>query len=175
MNYFEFYNIPLSLNIDEGELKQQFYAKSKEFHPDFYTMESEEKQAEVLEMSTYNNQAYKVLSDWDKRLKYLLEIKNVLAEEGKNQLPQDFLMEMMDINEALMELEFDFDDSRFQATKLQAREQELRLEQSISTLKETYDDKKITQAELFQLKDYYFKRRYLLRIQENLNKFAVRK
>jgi molecular chaperone HscB len=39
---------------------------------------------EVLELSTLNNNAYKTLSDFDKRMKYILELKEVLGEEGKN-------------------------------------------------------------------------------------------
>ena len=59
MNYFEFYNIPVSFNVDKSALKRTFYANSKKSHPDFYTLESEEKQLEVLELSTLNNKAYK--------------------------------------------------------------------------------------------------------------------
>ena len=117
MNYFEFFEIPISFKVDEAALKRIFYANSKKYHPDFYTLESEEKQAEILELSTLNNQAYKTLSDFDKRMKYILDLKEILAEEGQNQLPQSFLMEMMDINEVLMELEFDFDTQKFEQAR----------------------------------------------------------
>ncbi len=58
MTYFEFYKIPLSFKVDKAALKRQFYALSKQYHPDFYTLASEEKQAEILELSTLNNKAY---------------------------------------------------------------------------------------------------------------------
>ncbi|RZL52049.1 MAG: Fe-S protein assembly co-chaperone HscB, partial [Pedobacter sp.] len=44
MNYFELYELPISFNPDQAIVKQQFYALSKKFHPDFYINESEEKQ-----------------------------------------------------------------------------------------------------------------------------------
>ena len=113
MNYFEFFKIPVSFNLNEAELKKAFYSNSKKFHPDFFTLESKEKQMEVLELSTLNNNAFKTLSNFDKRMKYILELKEVLGEEGKNKIPQEFLMEMMEINENLMELEFDFDKNNF--------------------------------------------------------------
>ena len=42
----------ISFLIDEKATKRKFYKLSKQFHPDFYTLESEEKQAEILEFNT---------------------------------------------------------------------------------------------------------------------------
>lgn len=169
MNYFEFYDIPISLKVDQAALKKTFYANSRKYHPDFYATESEEKQAAILELSSLNNEAYKTLSDFDKRMKYVLDIKGVLEEEGKNSVPQDFLMEMMDINEGLMELEFDFDESSYDSIKKQLKEKEAAL---YKTIESTVNDFKEDQLSL--VKDYYLKKKYLLRIQENITKFASR-
>ena len=81
-------------------------------HPDFFTLDGIEKQMEALEVSTLNNKAYNTLKDFDRRLKYILEEKSVLKEEGSNNLPQEFLMEMMKVNEAVMDLQFDFDEEK---------------------------------------------------------------
>src|SRR5438128_1152505 len=105
INFFEFYNIPESFHIDEAKLKKQFYDLSKQYHPDFYANESEERQQEILELSTINNTAYKTLADPNKRLAYILKQHDLLNEGAKPQLPGDFLMEMMDINERLMEVD----------------------------------------------------------------------
>ena len=96
MNYFELYDIPVSFKVDKKALKKKFYELSRKFHPDFYTLEGEAKQAEILELSSLNNEAYKVLKDFNKRMKYVLDLKKIIAEEGKNKIPQAFLMEMMD-------------------------------------------------------------------------------
>ncbi len=172
MNYFEFFELPIRFDLDADRLRSIFLKNSKRFHPDFYTLESEEKQQEVLEMSTLNNEAYKVLSDFDQRMKYILELKGVLAEEGKNQIPQDFLMEMMDINEIIMEMEFDFNRTTYDNTikKLEAIEKECF--QSVESSIKNYDDGQEEENVLKKIKDYYLKKRYLLRIRENLNKFA---
>lgn len=172
MSYFEFYKIPITFFFDEKALKKQFYRMSKQYHPDFYTLESEEKQAEVLELSTLNNNAYKVLSDFDKRMKYILDLKGALAEEGKNKIPQLFLMEMMDINEALMELEFDFDATAFAQTKAEIIATETALYQEIKSILEVCDENSDKLNDnLDAIKSYYFKKRYLLRLHENLAKF----
>lgn len=173
MNYFEFFDIPLAFKIDEALLKQRFYEHSKKYHPDFYTLESAEKQVEILEQSTFNNQAYRTLSDFDKRMEYILNLKEALAEEGKNEIPQDFLLEMMDINEGLMELEFDFDELRMKGILQEIENQELEIYSKASAIIENFDDKKTTPQELSIVKNYYLKKKYLLRIRENVSKFAT--
>jgi len=169
MNYFEFFDIPVAFTVDEAALKRKYYVNSKRFHPDFYTLESEEKQAEILEKSSLNNEAYRTLTDFDQRMKYVLELKGVLEEEGENKVPQDFLMEMMDFNEALMELEMDFDAATYQDALRQLEEKEAALYEEV---REVVDSKKLTEAELSAAKNFYLKKRYLLRIRENLSKFA---
>ncbi len=172
MNYFSFFDIPISPSIDEGALRKKFLRKSKEYHPDFYTLESEEKQAEILELSTLNNQAYKILKDFDKRLKHLLDIKEALQEEGQNKLPQDFLMEMMDINEGVMELQFDPSEEHYSRIQAEIKLLENTLNQSIEPILKSYDDTNVKEEELEMLKNYYLKKRYLLRVLENLSTFA---
>ncbi|MFM9947714.1 MAG: iron-sulfur cluster co-chaperone HscB C-terminal domain-containing protein [Saprospiraceae bacterium] len=172
INYFEFFGLPVSINLDEAALKRRFYEYSKKFHPDFYTLESPEKQAEILELSTINNEAWRTLSNFDSRLKYLLELKGQLGEEGTNVLPQEFLMEMMDINEAAMELEFEFDPERYAALldQLAELERDLQAELTGSLFLGGAEA-----SEFETMKDYHLKKRYLLRIKESLSKFAVPK
>ena len=171
MNHFEFYEIPVSFYPDLTDLKQRFLKKSKLFHPDFHTLASDEMQAETLDKASQNNQAYLVLSDFDKRLKYILELAGML-EEGKNEIPQEFLLEMMDINEAIMELEFDFDEQIFQKTFEDVEALESALLADVLPVMETFEEGKTTAAELIPVRDFFLKRRYLWRLKENLNKFA---
>ncbi|MGB1217884.1 MAG: iron-sulfur cluster co-chaperone HscB C-terminal domain-containing protein, partial [Saprospiraceae bacterium] len=117
------------------------------------------------------NEAYKTLKDFDKRTKYILDLKGML-QEGKDKLPQDFLMEMMDINEELMELQFEPD---MEKTKTLQKEIYSIKENLLSTVKqslENYNHESETETELNQIKNYYLKSRYIWRIQENLTKFA---
>ena len=172
MNYFEFYEIPISFKVDKAALKKTFYINSKKYHPDFFTLESEEKQAEILELSTLNNEAYKTLNDFDKRLKYILEIKGIMGEEGKNKLPQEFLMEMMNLNEAMMVLQFDYDENEAQKVRGIVESQEAEIFEEIKEIIENYNEKMTPDTELLKVKDYFLKKRYLLRILENLNTFA---
>jgi molecular chaperone HscB len=176
MNYFTFYDIPESFNVDENLVKRKFYELSKTYHPDFYINHSVEKQQEILELSTINNKAYQILSKPSKRLEYILQLRGHGIEGEKYQLPQDFFMQMMEVNEALMELEFDPDQSVLDRTKVQIDGIEEELNSELSALTGHFDEQNTGEKEnlLLKIKDIYYRQKYLLRIRDSLNKFASR-
>ena len=172
MNYFEFFDLPVSFHVDASALRRLFLQKSKKFHPDFHTLADEDEQAEMLELSTINNEAFKTLSDPDRRVRYVLELKGLLGdEENQPPLPQDFLMEMMDINETLMELELEPDPARAAQTLESVMLFDNKLYATVQPVLETWTEADGT-APLHTVRDYFLKKRYLLRILENLSKFA---
>ncbi|TNE63712.1 MAG: Fe-S protein assembly co-chaperone HscB [Bacteroidetes bacterium] len=174
MNYFEFYDIPVSFQVDEPTLRRIYYRNSKQYHPDYHTLSDDDHQAEMLELSTLNNKAFQTLSDPDKRMRYILQINGLLEEEGKQQVPQDFLMDMMDINEAIMELELDFDQQRYEDTLQAVRNLETELQESIQPVLDGYSGQPGETTALQAVLEYFLKKRYLLRIHENLARFAPR-
>jgi molecular chaperone HscB len=172
MNYFELYELPLRFNLDQQSIKNRFYELSKKYHPDFYINSSAEKQAEILELSTLNNKAFQVLKDPQRRLQYVLTLKNLL-EEGENYvLPQSFLMDMMEVNEALMDLEFDPDPVKLDSVKTQISTLENQLDNELEALTTTFDqqDGEAQEAPLKAIKDLYYRNKYLQRIKESLAK-----
>jgi molecular chaperone HscB len=173
MNYFEFFEIEPGFFLDEDQLKSKFYQNSKQYHPDFYTMESPAKQAEIMQLAVTNNKAYKILSDFESRMKYILELENCMGEEGSNKLPQSFLMEMMDFNEKVMELQFDFDQSIYDSCQEELKNLSSNLLENIKADMLAYDAKTSKTDTLERIKIFYLKNRYLLRIQESLLKFAT--
>jgi len=173
MNYFEFYELPESFNIDEKALKNKFYQLSKKYHPDFYANEDEDKQQQILELSTLNNKAYKVLNDSNKRTEYILQLHGLLTDGDKHKLAPGFLMEMMEINEALMEIE---DEQSFSALKSQIKGMDDELSEELSTTIKNYeaDNQVDKEKALNTIKDIYYRQKYLLRIKDSLNTFAAR-
>jgi molecular chaperone HscB len=173
INYFEFYEIPVSFSPAQDVIKQRFYALSKKYHPDFYINESQEKQEEVLALSTLNNKAFQVLKDDQKRVHYILELKGLLVEGENYSLPQSFLMEMMEVNEALMELEFDANPAKLAEVRTQIAEIESSLSGDLKALTSSFDEGEVAEqdASLKAIKDIYYRNKYLYRIKEGLSRF----
>lgn len=172
MNYFELYDLPVSLQIDASHLKKAFYRISRETHPDFHTQADADAQADALERASLNNAAYKTLKDLDLRLRYLLDHKGLIGEEGQNKVPQDFLMDMMEVNELVMELEFSPDADVLAQVRAALAEQEAQIAAPVAHWLEAPTLDAATAADWALLKDFYFKRKYILRLRENLAKFA---
>ncbi len=173
MNFFEFYDIPVSFLGSEEEIKQKFYANSKKFHPDFFANESEEKQSEMLDKATFNTNTFKTLSNPEKRIEYVLSIFGLLEDGDKHVLPQEFLMEMMEINETIAELEPE-DTERIEKLFSDVAILEHQLNDELYASLVDFDAQKESKREevLLQVKDLYFRKKYLLRIKDSLNKFA---
>lgn len=172
-NYFEHFDLERKFFIDSGELKKLYYLKSKELHPDFHTLEDNSLQERITIKSSVNNEAYRVLKDFSSRLFHILQLEGMVKEEGDNSLPQEFLMEMMEVNERIMELEFDYDAIVHNGI---LKEVEQLKEENLSKIKplmEAYDEGNRSSENLNQIRDFYFKQKYLWRIQENLDKFAA--
>lgn len=172
-DFFTFYNLPIRFHPDEAVIKKKFYALSKQYHPDFYANESQEKQDEVMELSTLNNKAYKVLSDPLKRIEYVLDLNGMLAEGDKYTLPQDFLMDMMDINEALMDMEFEPDAARLIEITAEVDSFEASLFDRLKSLTEEFDqqaDEENTGI-LTEIKDIWYRQKYLQRLRTSMAKF----
>ena len=173
MNYFDFYNIRETFKPDITVLKKTFYDKSKRYHPDFHANEDDEKQQEILELSTLNNKAYQTLSAPHKLTEYILMEHGLVNEGAKPQLPADFLTEIMDINERLMEV----DDAQQLAgitAEVLAIENDMATE--LETLTRDYDqlDDTAQASRLNDIANIYYRQKYLLRIKESLDTFAAR-
>lgn len=173
INFFEFYNIPESFHPDIALLKKKFYELSKQYHPDFYATENSEKQQEILELSTINNKAYQTLNDPAKRLEYILRQHELLVDGAKPALPADFLMEMMDINERLMEVD-DADQLAEISSEVLAVDDEINTQLDKLTIGYASLNDTAKAERLNEILDLYYRRKYLLRIKESLNTFASR-
>lgn len=164
MNYFELFDLPVSLQVDKKELNTKYIALQKQYHPDFFSKSDIAEQEEMLQKSSMINRGYKVFSNEDDTIKYVLELKELLTDNEKYDLPPDFLMEMMEINETLAEPQ----DSEMEEMETKMSQMQNQLYQSVQNIVENYNDDITTNEQLLVVKDYYYKKKYLERILERL-------
>ncbi len=164
MNYFELFEIPVSLLPDEKMVKRKFYELSRKYHPDFYTNTSQTEQAQALETSSAINKAYKIFQNRDETIKYVLQQKGFLIEEEKYKLPPHFLMEMLELNEQLTDAKMEEDEAAAKAVHQQIKNKETEIYEPVKNSIEYYKEGATTEEELLQVKDYYYKKKYLTRI-----------
>lgn len=166
MNYFELFEIPVQLRVNTADISKKYFELSRQYHPDYFVNQAD-KQAEALEISAQLNKAFKTFQDGDSTIKYVLQSKGLLEEEEKYQLPADFLMEVLEINEQVMDAE---DDA---ALKERLRQDITRLQTEIydpvKQVVENYQEGITSEKELLQVKEYYYKKKYLDRITRELN------
>lgn len=161
MTHFELFQLPITLKVDTSGLSKKYFELQRKYHPDRFGQSSEAEQEEALQVSAQINKAFKTLKDQDETIKYVLQLKGLLEEEEKYQLSPDFLMEVMELNE---ELEEGMTDA------IQAKIDQLKKElyATVETIITNYQEGISTEKELLQVKEYYFKKKYIDRMVENL-------
>lgn len=182
MNYFELYGIPINLKVNTKLIKPLFYELSRKYHPDFHSNDAEEKQSDMLEKSSLVNKAFKVFNNPDELIKYVLQLKGLLEEEEKYVLPPAFLMGIMELNEQLedaglipdknTDIGRSSDEAEITVQVNIGKENvksiisnfQNEIYEPVKQIVEHYQEGITTEKELLQVKEYYYKKKYLSRI-----------
>lgn len=172
-NYFELYELPLTFHPDAAKVKSKFYELSRKYHPDRFAHAEDAAKIESLRMSALNNDAYKTLGNADATMAYILKLEGLLQDEEKYNLPPAFLMAMMELNEAISEYEAANEGDSYKQAKNELNEELESWALATGKLTAQYDAGDHSEALLLQIKDYYFRKKYLLRIQERIDSFAA--
>ncbi len=167
MNFYELFDIPVQPVVSRNSLYKKYIALSRQSHPDYYTGQDQQAQDDALKQAALVNTAYKIFSTPQETLKYYLTYKGVLEEEEKYNLPQDFLMEMMDLNEAVMEVKTGDVDKK--VTEQQIENIENEIYEAVQPVLEHISEDTATEEKLLQIKEYYFKKKYLDRLRSQLS------
>lgn len=165
MDYFELLELPVTLKPDPVTLSGRFFALSRKYHPDYHANASLEDQAGALEKSAQLNRAYRIFQNPDETIKYVLMLKGLLEEEEKYNLSPEFLMEVMELNESLMDLESD----GLPILREKIAELEKTIYAPVASIIEHYQEGVTTTEELLAVKEYYYRKKYLDRIKAQLS------
>ena len=167
-NYFELLQLPVSFRPDPKELNSRFLKLSRQFHPDYFANASQEAQQEALEKSAMLNKAFQTLKDPLLTIKYLLQWKGLMEEEEKYQLAPAFLMEVMDLNEQLMEWEMEPNAATGEQLKANLKNLEDEIYHEVAPLLELDLEAPDSEKKLLQIKEYYYRKKYLDRMSRAL-------
>ncbi|HVE60256.1 MAG TPA: Fe-S protein assembly co-chaperone HscB [Chitinophagaceae bacterium] len=164
MYFFELFNLPPQLTINKTLLRKKYFELSKKYHPDYYANTNDADQHQVLEDAALLNKAYKTLSNKDETIKYVLKEKGLLEDDEKYQLENSFLMQMLEINEELSETDFANDEIASKRLSEKLGELQNEIYAPVKNIVENYQEDITTEEELLQVKDYYFKKKYIDRL-----------
>ena len=112
-NYFDFFGLDHKLDLDLKDLERRFYAFSRQYHPDRFTLKSAEEQQVALDATAILNDGYRTLRDPLARAEYLLKENGFdIGEQGTKNVPPELLEEVFELNMALEEVRGGDDSAR---------------------------------------------------------------
>ncbi|MFT5052784.1 MAG: molecular chaperone HscB [Chlamydiales bacterium] len=109
---FETLGLPVSYTLDTKALKKRLLQFSRHVHPDFFGTADAQVQATAERNSAQLNDAFEILSDDFRRADWIVKQLKGPSESDERQMPQAFLMEVLEWNELLEEARADGPDSR---------------------------------------------------------------
>ena len=161
MNYFALFGLPIGFQVDTNKLRAAFMDIQRASHPDKFAQSNSYEQEEALERSALANKGFSLLNNKDQILPYVLELKGIITPDEKYALSPDFLMEMMELNEAWMDAD---DEAAKQSILDQIKAIEDEILEPIKSYLEMDQIDSIAQETMLQIKEYYYKKKYLDRI-----------
>jgi len=131
---FQTLGIPVTYAIDAKALKKRLLQFSRHVHPDFFGTADAQLQTAAERNSAQLNDAYEILSDDFRRADWIIKELKGPSEADERQMPQAFLMEVLEWNEVLEQARAEGPDSAAWAA-LDSLDSELRQEREATIAK----------------------------------------
>ena len=101
-NHFDLFGLPPAFSVGAEALERSYREVQSRVHPGRFAHAGDAERRASLQWTTRVNEAFQVLKNPVKRAKHLLELHGVdVAFETNTAMPQDFLMQQMELREAL--------------------------------------------------------------------------
>ena len=137
-NFFELFNIEISVDINKSDLDEKVKILQNNFHPDKFTNGSDFEKRLALQISSYINDGYKILGDIVLRVEYILKINNFNKDESTTINDIDFLQEQIMYNELIESLKENLEENVIDDNLSDIK---LKLKSTINNIKLSYQDR----------------------------------
>jgi len=128
-NHFDLFGLPPKYSLDKAALERAYRQIQSQVHPDRFAHAGDAERRASLQSTTRVNEAYEVLKSPVQRARHLLELQGVdVAFETNTAMPQDFLVQQMELREALEEAK---DSAALDSLRGNLRKEKRRLEEEI--------------------------------------------
>jgi len=100
--HFELFGLPQAFSIDLAALEKAYRDIQSRVHPDRFAHAGDAERRASLQWTTRVNEGFRILKNPVSRARHLLELHGVdVAFETNTTMPQEFLMQQMELREAL--------------------------------------------------------------------------
>jgi molecular chaperone HscB len=100
-SYFTLLNLEPRFGLAPAQLEGAYRAVASQVHPDRYTTAPPSEQRQALTLAADANEAYRTLKKPGPRARYLLSLRGIDVSENGASVAPEFLMEQMELREAL--------------------------------------------------------------------------
>jgi len=109
-NYFEIFDLPVAFELDSASLAERYRQLQRAVHPDRFANATDRERRDAMQMAANINEAFQTLKSPLQRARYMLQLKGVDFDDQKDtSFDAEFLMEQIELREALAELKNDPD------------------------------------------------------------------
>lgn len=124
MDYFEILGVERRYHVTAEELERHFHDKSRQLHPDRHMKADAQTRVKTALATSELNQAYRTLRDPVRRAEYLLGLHGIKLtdERDGHKVAPAFLMEMLELREALGEAKEAGDVAKVKSLAAEVRE-----------------------------------------------------
>lgn len=132
-NHFELFGLSAAFGLETEALEHSYREIQSRVHPDRFAHAGDAERRASLQWTTRVNEAYRTLKDPVQRAKHLLELHGVdVAFETNTAMPPDFLMQQMELREALECATLAKDAARLDALRAELTQSRRALEEHVA-------------------------------------------
>src|SRR5688572_10778850 len=132
-NHFELFGLSAAFGLETEELERSYREIQSRVHPDRFAHAGDAERRASLQWTTRVNEAFQILKNPVTRAKHLLELHGVdVAFETNTAMPPEFLMQQMELREALEEATRKKDSARLDSLHKNLLREKQKLEQAIA-------------------------------------------